>query len=1079
MPRVSIYIRILVFFSLLVFIPVLVTSYVDFVTKRRAIEEEHSRKLEDLVNRVAPQLDGDAIKTIRRGEDGEIIGREAFDEALRIFLETLQSAGLSRGENPLYVFRKREDFATSGQLEYVVMTSLNRRGNYYVGLPYPNPLKEQLAGFAGVSSVTGIYSDQAGTWISAIAPIYDSNQKVVAIVQANSPVDFLYSQLRENTWRGVRIALFSLLLCGVPALLFARSLVKPIRDLVEATQRFARNELEYRVRSRRRDELGDLANSFDWMAEQLLVDRLKRVETEANLRNSEAESRKLALVASLTHNSVVIMDHEGRIEWANKSFQRITGYSLEDVEGSRLLDILEGEQTDPELAKNIREAVKEGKGFTEELIYHRKDGEPFWCELEMQPVRNAGGKIINYVAIQSDITERKRAAEELQKAKEAAELANKAKSEFLAVMSHEIRTPMNGILGFANLLLGTRLNSQQRDYAETIQNSGEALLSLLNDILDFSKIESGRMEMEKISFDLRQCVEDALDLIASQAARKDLELITTIDPNIPNWYIGDVTRIRQIIVNLCGNAVKFTEKGEITVHVSGRPTGGEIDGQEEWELHVRVKDTGVGIPEERRERLFKPFSQVDSSVTRKYGGTGLGLVICRRLCELMGGRIWVDSKEGEGSEFQFTIKLPKEAEQRPQPWDLQKDQASGGRVLVLDDHAAALDQTAETLRGWGMAPQTASTLAEAESLMQQAKPDVILMDASFADEAGLAFARKYARKEGKPALVMMSAIGAEEAARRLFGDLLRGIITKPVHQSVLYNGLIEILVEDGVERVTSLSAGTGLDASLGDRIPLKILLAEDNPTNQKLAMLTLKQMGYTCDIANNGLEALEAVQRDAYDLILMDVQMPEMDGFEATRQIRAYERDVNGPDGHRTRIVAMTANATVADKEKCLEVGMDDYLSKPVRPDALQRALVKGKTRIEAGESEVAERRVQTIAAAEAAIKDLCEALEPEGVIEMAESFMQDVPEMISELNRTAAEGALPELERAAHSLKGAAGIFNWQELVARAKKVEDLAEAGELDKARAGIKAIEEEYETAHGALERAVLRLKESLKE
>ena len=1077
MPRVSIYIRILVFFSLLVFIPVLVTSYLDFSAKRRTIEIEHSRKLEDLVNRVAPRLDGDKIRSIKRGEGGEIVGRPAFDEALGIFLQTLDASGLSRGGNPFYVFRKKDDFKTSGQLEYVVMTSLNRRGNYYVGLPYPSPLEEQLNGFAGMSSVTGIYSDQSGTWISAVAPIYDSGQQVVAIVQANFPVEYLYTQLRENTWRGLRIALFSLLLCGVPALLFARNLLRPIRALLEATKRFANNELEYRVRSRRRDELGDLAKSFDWMAEQLLVDRLKRVETEANLRNSEAESRKLALVASLTHNSVVIMDLEGRIEWGNESFQRITGYSLEEVAGSRLLDTLEGQETDPVIAKNIREAVKEGKGFTEELIYHQKDGTSFWCALEMQPVRNAGGKIVNYVAIQSDITERKRAAEELNKAKDAAESANKAKSEFLAVMSHEIRTPMNGILGFANLLRGTRLNTQQRDYTETIQNSGEALLSLLNDILDFSKIESGRMEMEKIAFDLRQCVEDAMDLVASQAARKNLEVIARMDPDLPNSFVGDVTRIRQIIVNLCGNAVKFTEKGEITISVSGVKTGRKLDGETEWELHVRVKDTGVGIPEERRERLFKAFSQVDSSVTRKYGGTGLGLVICKRLCEMMEGRIWVESREGEGSEFQFTLKVPAEAEQRPQPWDLRGDQARGSRVLVIDDNAVALEQMAATLRKWQMKPQAVASIAEAEARMSGEKPEAILLDASFANEEGTAFADRHAKGDNAPPLVLMSAIGIEDQARKLMGDLIHAVVTKPVHQSVLFNCLIEIVADEKTSHITSMASGSLLDATLGDRIPLKILLAEDNPTNQKLAVLTLKQMGYRCDIANNGVEALDAIQREAYDLILMDIQMPEMDGFEATKQIRAYESDVNGADGHRTRIVAMTANATVADKDKCLAIGMDDYVSKPVRPDALQRALVKGRTEIVIGADEGEERRVQTIAAAESAIKELCEALEPEGVIEMADAFMKDVPDMIGDLKRTADEGSLPELERAAHSLKGAAGIFNWQGLVARAKKVEDLAEAGELAKAKAGIKDIEEEFEVAHGALERAVLRLKESL--
>ena len=1075
MPRVSIYIRILVFFSLLVIIPVAVTSYVDFRSEKRAIEQGHSDALEDLVNAVALSVDGDRVQEIAADGEGGIQGREAFDEIRDRLVAELSKRGLSLGENPLFVYRRAKDYERSRLLEHVVMTSRDRRGRLFVGRLY-RAIPEQVAAFdEGRSSVTEIYSDAFGTWISAVAPIYDSSSQVVAIAQANFPVDYLYRQLRANTWQGFKTALLSLVVCGVPALLFGRGLVRPIRELVEATQRFANNELEYRVRTKRNDELGDLAKNFNWMAEQLLVDRLKRVETEASLRNSEAEARKLALVASRTDSAVVIMDAETRVEWVNHSFHRITGYELDEVEGRRFLDILEGADTEAEASRRLRRETEAGSGCTVEVVHYRKDGKPFWSALELQPVRNAAGKVVNFVAILADVTDRRRAADELRQAKETAELANKAKSEFLAVMSHEIRTPMNGILGFTNLLHGTRLNAQQRDYTETIQASAEALLALLNDILDFSKIESGRMELEKQPFELRQCVEDALDLIAANASRKNIEVLARFDHELPTWFVGDVTRLRQVIVNLTGNAVKFTEQGEIVVSVKGEP----LPETNCWELHICVKDSGVGIPEARRERLFKPFSQVDQSITRKFGGTGLGLVICKRLTELMGGRIWVESEPGQGSEFQFTARLESTDPVEPAPWEQHADRMRDRGVLVIDDNRQSLEEISATLSAWGMKPMAAHSLAEAEQMMAgEGAADVVIMDGSFVTPEGSTFASRHAAPEGERGarLVVLTMVGVEDRVKELIGRRCAAVVSKPVHYSLLFNCLIEIVAGGEVEMGARVGRASQIDSGLGDRVPLKILLAEDNPTNQKLALLTLKQMGYKAEIAGNGRQALQAIQREAFDLILMDVQMPEMDGLEATRQIREYEDEEHGPDGHRTRIVAMTANATVHDKEKCLAAGMDDYVSKPVRPEALQRALVRSRV-AEPLSEEGETRRGQTIAVAETAIRELCEALEPEGVIEMAESFLNDVPEMIAELKRTAEAGELKELERAAHSLKGAASIFSWKELSARALAVEDLAEAGQLTDATARIQDIEEEFSLAHGALERAVLQLKESL--
>jgi CheY-like chemotaxis protein/anti-sigma regulatory factor (Ser/Thr protein kinase) len=580
--------------------------------------------------------------------------------------------------------------------------------------------------------------------------------------------------------------------------------------------------------------------------------------------------------------------------------------------------------------------------------------------------------------------------------------------------------------------------------------------------------------MESQPFELRQCVEDALDLIAANAARKNIEVLARLDRTLPGWFLGDVTRLRQIVVNLAGNAVKFTEKGEIIVSVSGRP----LPASDRWELEICVKDSGVGIPAERRERLFKPFSQVDQSITRRFGGTGLGLAICKRLTELMEGRIWVESEPGRGSEFHFTVQLERADSAEPAPWEKHADHMRGRSVLVIDDNRPSLEEIAATVTAWGMRPRPVGSLEEAGRWLDENDDvDVVLMDGSFVTPAVAGFAERFVSPgtgRGKR-LVVLAMVGAEDQVKDLLGGRCSAVVNKPVHHSMLFNCLIELVTGGDVGGGARVGRVSKIDSTLADRVPLKILLAEDNPTNQKLAQLTLRQMGYQAEVAGNGREALLAVQRKAYDLVLMDVQMPEMDGLEATRQIREYEAGRHAAKGHRTRIIAMTANATVNDKELCLKAGMDDYVAKPVRPEALQRALVK--SRVVGPDTDVDDgRRLQTIAAAERAIHDLCEALEPEGVIEMAESFLKDVPQMIATLNRSADAGELKELERAAHSLKGAASIFSWNELSTRALLVEDLAEAGKLTEAMAGIREIEEEFALAHGALERAVLQLKES---
>jgi PAS domain S-box-containing protein len=668
----------------------------------------------------------------------------------------------------------------------------------------------------------------------------------------------------------------------------------------------------------------------------LVMDVGERIRAEEALRASEARFRQLTLQSP---DLIVMYDWQReRIIYTNR--ETILGYSWQKINTLQDIAARIVPEDRPAIFRSWRalESAPEGQDTNvTEFRVVALDGTVQWIRSrEIVLSRDVRGRPAQLLATLTIITDEKNYQAELRRAKEEAERLARARSQFLANMSHEIRTPMNGIIGMTSLLMNAELDDENYDFIETIRTSSESLLTIINEVLDFSKIESGRMELEMQPVDVQETVEGALDLLAPQAANKRLELGYWIDEDVPGMIVGDATRLRQILVNLVANAVKFTDKGEVwvTVSLGQRPDG-------EQELHFAVRDTGIGIRKQQIPQLFTAFSQLDTSTTRRYGGTGLGLAISYRLAELMGGTMWVDSEVGVGSTFYFTITVRAVESVSPSVGNPAMAMLKDRRLLIVEDGERVRDVLRRYAERWKMQWLEARNAQAAYALVEEQQDwDVAVIDMDLPDEEGLTLARELLSRpalQGKP-ILLLAARNHVNIRHRAEEVGVRACLYKPLKPNDLLAAIVLSLGGKSPGAAIAAARVNSFDHSLGSEHPLKILLAEDNVVNQKVALLLLDRLGYRADVAASGQEVVEAVQRQHYDVILMDVHMPEMDGIEATRQVFALL-----PPAEYPYIIAMTAAAMQEDRERCRAVGMQNFISKPVKVEELVRALLHAR----------------------------------------------------------------------------------------------------------------------------------------
>jgi PAS domain S-box-containing protein len=814
-----------------------------------------------------------------------------------------------------------------------------------------------------------------------------------------------------------------------------------------------------------------------------------------------------ALVRSIG-DGLCFVEAGDRLRFMNPAAERLLGWTEAELAGRPVLETIMAaseaidQSAGAQAPAPLEALVGAGRAYRDDdACFKHKDGSLLPVSYVLNPVFRQAA-LVGAVLVFRDISGRKAAAEELSLAKEAAEAANDAKSRFLANMSHEIRTPMNAIIGMTGLLLNADLPGEQREYVEIVRSAGTALLSIVSDILDFSKIEAGRLELEQQPFDLRACIEASLDLVAAEASQSGLDLAYDIAPETPTMIVGDVARLRQILVNLLSNAVKFTRRGEVVLTVDAQPYEAG-----RYALHFRLRDTGIGIPPDRLDRLFRSFSQVDSSTTRRYGGTGLGLAISRRLAELMGGTMWVESQLGEGSTFHFRIRAQAVTADRRVQMVGRQAHLDGKRVLVVDDNLNNRRILARLLGSWGMEVGMAGSGPEALALIE-ARPglDLAVLDMQMPDMDGGTLARAIRERYDaqRLPLILLTSLGIDESK---VDDIdFEAVLTKPVKFGQLYSALSQVIAGEAVTIAQALPVPE-LDPGLAGRHPLRLLVVEDNAINQKVAIKILERLGYRADLAADGLEAVDAVKRQHYDVLLMDVQMPNLDGLEATRQIR-----LELPAARQPQIVAMTAYASARDRDLCIAAGMDDYISKPVQIEEIVAVLVRCSVVLESApegpNAEASPRSPQRGGRPEkarlasgaraagteegpasassselrleegdipAAVRERLHSLLGDAAAEMLreliEVYLEDCGEHVGALAGDLAAGRQLALRGHLHAIKGSSRNLGVTGLADRCEAMEQRVQAGQVEGMQHEVEALREDYARLRDQLSRAFL--------